>query len=192
MAANPSEIEKKPGLLQWLIVIIVPILFALLILSIILKIIGVDVIGTTKETLNKIPVVNEWVTTDEEELIENQIERKETTIVELEDKLEAISSESASKDQTIEKLQSEIDNLVAKLENKDNQPDSQAENNEANKKLVKSFTEMKAKQAAPIIEEMNQELVIEILHQLNEKTVAGILAEMEPEVAARYMNQMAN
>ncbi|GAA0298764.1 flagellar motility protein MotE (MotC chaperone) [Gracilibacillus halotolerans] len=193
MAANPKEIatDKKPGVFQWLIVIVVPLFFALIVLTVILTIIGVDVVGTTKETLNKVPIVNEWITTDEEELFEHQIESKETTIAELEDKLEAATSESASKDSTIEKLQAEIDTLVARLENRDSEIDSEAEIKVTNKKLIQSFTEMKAKEAAPILENMNNELVIEILEQLNEKTVAGIFAEMEPEVAATYINQMA-
>ena len=193
MAANPKETiqNKKPGFFQWFIVITVPIIFALIITGIILSIIGVDVIGKTKETLNKVPVINEWVQTDEEKTYEHQLENKENTISRLEEELELERSQLASKDKTIENLQTEIDNLIAQLEGKETEEQLQSEDQTAQKKVIRSFSEMKPKEAAPIMENMDEQLVNEILQGLDEKTVARILAEMEPDLAASYIKEMA-
>ena len=193
MAANPKETiqEKKPGFFQWFIVITIPIIFALIITGIILSIIGVDVIGTTKETLNKVPVVNEWVTTDEEKTFEHQLENKENTISRLEDELQIERSQSATKDKTIENLQAEIDALVAQLDGIEAEQQIESEDQIARKKVIRSFSEMKPKEAAPIMEKMDKELVNEILKELDERSVARILAEMEPDQAASYIKEMA-
>ncbi|GAE91628.1 flagellar protein FlbB [Gracilibacillus boraciitolerans JCM 21714] len=196
MATNPSEDkERKPGIFQWLIIILVPLIFTIIITVIILYVMGVDVGKYTKETLNKIPFVAQTVATDEEELHENNLAKKDQEIANLEEELETAKYETQTKDTTIAELEEEIANLttqLAEVQQEETGPETDENTDGAYEDLSESFSSMKPKTAAPIIENMENSIAISLLKQIDPEIRGEILGEMEPEIAADYSSQLVN
>ncbi|KAB8138739.1 hypothetical protein F9U64_03735 [Gracilibacillus oryzae] len=193
MKTNPKENkEKKPGILQWLIVIIVPLIFAAIVTLIILNIMGVDVAGYSKEALNKVPFLSETVMTDEEEVFDQQLAEKDETILTRDEEISSLQTQLQEKDQQIGDLQEEIASLSEQMAEQQNDIEATAVAEESDQEITASFEEMKPKTAAPIIENLDNQLAISILNQLDSKVRGEILAEMEPETAANYTEMLAN
>ncbi len=193
MATNPKKNqEKKPNIFQWLIVILVPLIFALLIAVIILYFMGVDVGKYTKETLNKVPFIDEQVTTDQEELHANQLAEKDQQIENLQEEIDALQYEAQTKDGTISDLEEEISDLSSELVELEDAQDSDTENLDAFDELAASFAAMKPKTAAPIMETMETDIAVPLLRQLDSEVRGEILGEMDPEIAAEYSDLLVN
>ncbi|WP_058307813.1 MotE family protein [Gracilibacillus massiliensis] len=193
MAPNPSKNkEKKAGIFQWLIVILVPLLFASLITVIILYMMGIDISKYTRETLNKIPFIEESVTTDQEELYQNNMAKKEEEIASLEEQYETVQVEVQSKDSTIEELEEEIENLTTQLAELEQQKAENTDDSSAYQGLTESFSAMKPKTAAPIIENMENTVALPLLRELDPEIRGEILGEMDPEIAADYSDLLVN
>ncbi|SHN16215.1 MotE family protein [Gracilibacillus kekensis] len=193
MAPNPSKNkEKKAGIFQWLIVIFVSLLFAALITVIILVTMGIDISKYTKETLNKVPFIEEQVTTDSEELFENNLAKKDQEISNLEEELEVVQYEAQGKDSTISELEEEIENLTTQLAELEQQATESTDVGSGYQELSESFSAMKPKVAAPIIENMENTIALPLLRELDAEIRGEILGEMEPEIAADYSDLLVN
>ncbi len=193
MATNPAKNkEKKPGVFQWLIVILVPLIVAILITIVILYVMGIDISKYTKDTLNKVPFIEDNVTTDEEELYENNIAQKEQEIASLEEELEVVQYETQSKDSTIEELEEEVENLTTQLAELEQEETETSNNVDAYEELSESFGSMKPKTAAPIVENMENAIAIPLLRQIDPEVRGEILGEMDPAIAAEYSNLLVN
>ncbi|MFC4387400.1 MotE family protein [Gracilibacillus marinus] len=190
MKTNPKSETKKPSILQWLIVIVVPIIFALIITFIILQFMGVDVVKSTKDVLNKIPFISETVMTDQEELHTNELKEKDEALLSANKELELVQAELQAKEKEIQNLEGEMEQLSKQIE--DQAIEEEQIDSTDYKELAKSFDTMKPKSAAPILQELNDELAIEILKELDAETRGNLLAQMEAEVAARYTSLLAN
>ncbi|SFM32232.1 Flagellar motility protein MotE, a chaperone for MotC folding [Gracilibacillus orientalis] len=193
MAANPKKNkEKKPSIFQWFIVILVPLIFALLITVIILYFMGVDVGKHTKETLNKVPFISEQVTTDQEELHTNQLAEKDQQIDDIQEEMDALQYEVQSKDGTISELEEEISTLSSQIVELEAEQESDTTNLDSFEELATSFTAMKPKLAAPIIESMEDDIAVPLLRQLESEVRGEIFGEMEPEIAAGYSDLLVD
>ncbi|MFC4404578.1 MotE family protein [Gracilibacillus xinjiangensis] len=193
MKTNPKQTkEKKPGIFQWLIVIIVPLIFAAIFALIILYFMGVDVVSYSKETLNKVPFLSETVMTDEEELHQQQLETKDDTISTKDEEISSLQTQLQEKDQQIEDLQEEVTSLADQLTEQQNELESSTATDESHKEITSSFENMKPKTAAPIIENLDNQLAVSILRQLDADVRGDILAQMKPETAAIYTEMLAN
>lgn len=188
MKTNPKKETKKPSIIQWLIVIVVPIIFALIITFIILQFMGIDVTKSTKEVLNKIPFISETVMTDQEELHTNQLKEKDEALISVNKELELIQAELQAKEKEVQNLEAEVESLTQQLET---QVVEEVDSTDY-KEIAKSFNQMKPKSAAPILQELSDELAIAILQELDAETKGNLLAQMEAEVAARYTSLLAN
>ncbi|WP_208592494.1 MotE family protein [Gracilibacillus suaedae] len=193
MATNPKKNnEKKPSVFQWLIVILVSLIFALLITVLILYVMGVDVGKYTKETLNKVPFIDEQVTTDQEELHANQLEEKDQQIDKLQEELDALQYEVQTKDGTISELEEEISDLSSQIVELEDAQENDTENSDSIDELAASFTAMKPKTAAPILETMEADIAVPLLRQLDSEVRGEILGGMDPEIAAEYSDLLVN
>ncbi|UOQ47875.1 hypothetical protein MUN88_17740 [Gracilibacillus caseinilyticus] len=191
MATNSMKSkEKKPGLFQWLVVIVVSLLFALIMTFIILFATDVNVTKFTKETINKIPFLEDTVTTDKEELHENQLLAKEDTITQLEGQMEELEAEVQTKTDTIEELETTVSSLNEQLNQTSNEEEASEDDNQAFQEMSVTFEEMKPKNAADILANMEQATVIPVLEQLDAEVRAEILSEMEAEMAATYSAEL--
>ncbi|GAB2563516.1 MotE family protein [Gracilibacillus alcaliphilus] len=191
---SSTNTEKKPGVLQWLIVIIVPLLFAIIITVIILAVMGVDVAKHTKEALNKVPFIQELVTTDEEAYYENQITQRDRSIEQLETKVEELEAELGAREDTITGLEEEVATLSTETVelNGSEETEEEQEEDQHIKELSKSFLSMKPKEAAPIIENLADDIALPLLNMLDSETRGKIFAQMDVEVAANYASLLAS
>jgi flagellar motility protein MotE (MotC chaperone) len=179
--------EKSYSKLQWfIVVIIIPTIFALAVALIVATVAGVNVIDKAKEYSNKLP----FLTSDEERKEGKQTEDLEGKLIELraevkvrEESLAELQTKLNSKDEKIEKLElekeqlkSEIDSLLA----------IQTDNKREFKDIVKTYETMSAKKAAPIITQMNDKDALEILAHLKSDTLAAIMEQMNAADAAKF------
>ena len=58
--------------------------------------------------------------------------------------------------------------------------------------ITRTFENMSAKKAAPIIESMNENDALTILSSLKSDTLAGLLENMSPDVAAKFTTLLTN
>lgn len=179
--------EKSYSKLQWFIVVIViPTIFALAVALIVATVAGVNVIDKAKEYSNKLP----FLSSDEERKVGKQTEDMEGKLIELraevkvrEESIAELQTKLANKDERIEKLElekeqleSEIDSLLA----------IQTDNKREFKDIVKTYETMSAKKAAPIITQMNDKDALEILAHLKSDTLAAIMEQMNAADAAKF------
>lgn len=179
--------EKSYSKFQWFIVVIViPSIFALAVALIVATVAGVNVVDKAKEYSEKIP----FLSSGEERKEEKKMEDMEGKLSELraevkvrEESIAQLQTKLASKDEKIEKLElekeqleSEIDNLLA----------VQTDNKREFKDIVKTYETMSAKKAAPIITQMNDKDALEILAHLKSDTLAAIMEQMNAADAAKF------
>lgn len=176
--------KTKTGAFQWLIFIIVPLIFALIITFIILSLMGIDVVNKSKEVASQIPFVENLVTTEEdaeqerkEEQFQKQIESKDKEIADL------IASSSGYQLE-IDQLNQEIVKLTKQLEVIDEELNDVEQVNENLEKLTKSYQEMNPGNAANILASIDEDVAVSILQDIKDEQRGSILSAMDPEVAA--------
>ncbi|WP_017471885.1 MotE family protein [Amphibacillus jilinensis] len=182
--------KKKMKVFQWLFLILVPLVLAIVILFIVLSMLGMDPIGRTKEFANSIPVVSNWITTDEEAEIERKQRQYENKIDSLEEELAAMESDLSSKKSEIDQLNQEIVRLTAQIENtieEDGEEESEVENLA---KLIESYDEMNPANAAVILSNSSSQVALAILQEIDDAHRAAILSAMDPEQAATFTEQL--
>ncbi|MGP4040297.1 MotE family protein [Gracilibacillus sp. D59] len=193
MATNLKKSkENKASVFQWLIVIFVPLIFALVFAVIILHFMGVDTGKYTKDTLNKVPFISEQVTTDGEELHANQLAEKDQVIKKLQEEVDALQHEVQTKEGTISELEEKNSTMSSQIGELEEAQQSETTNSGSLEELAASFKAMKPKAAAPIIETMEDDVAIPLLQQLDAEVRGEILSEMDPETAATYSDLLVN
>ncbi|MBM7540573.1 MotE family protein [Amphibacillus cookii] len=191
--ADPSTTKKekkKTNVLQWLFLILVPLVLAIVILFIVLSMLGMDPIGKTKAFANSIPVVSNWVTTDEEAEIERKQRQYESKIESLEEEITAMESDLSSKNSEIDHLNQEIVRLTAQIEDsieEDGEDETEVENLA---KLIESYDEMNPANAAVILSNSSNQVALAILQEIDDAHRADILSAMDPEQAATFTEQL--
>ncbi len=108
----------------------------------------------------------------ESEKYQQEINDKESIILELE-------SELAATDSRIENLESEINKLLL-----EEQEAASIEQIKKNKEIAQMYSAMTASKAAPILSNMENDEVVQILSEMDSKKMSQILAKMDPQKAA--------
>ncbi len=184
MAANEYKNEEgKTGRLQWFVlVILIPLIFAIMLSLIVATIAGVNVFEAAQKYSSQIPVISSIVSNDQEQ--ENSDAGSPELKAEVEDKkaqIQALQTQLDSKDEKIQSLEQEIadltDQLAAKNEDKQKQQ-------EVLDMLGNSYEQMDAERAAPIIASLDTNVAISILESLSNEARGSIFEEMNPEQAA--------
>lgn len=184
MARMKGNEEKKPGKLQWILfVIIIPIVFAITMLLVVLTIMGINPI----ESIKKAPVVSSFVETEDEEILQNQIEemRKETENKNVQ--IENLQGQISQKDSEIAELEEEIADLNVQLERR---AETLLSEEETIKKLSNSFSGIEPATAAEIVVEMDETVALKLLEQMNDEERGSILGEMDPAQAAAFTDSL--
>ncbi len=146
---------------------------------------GVDVVGKTKEALNKIPFLEERVTTDLEALHERQLSEKNEELNMLQQQVEGLEAEVESKEQTITDLEEEVAGLTKEM--KESEEEATEEPDEKWKEVATSYSEMKPKKCCLYFrKKWKKNIVISILKQVDAEVRGEILAAMDPEIAASF------
>ncbi|GAA4060075.1 MotE family protein [Amphibacillus indicireducens] len=188
MAKGQDNQTKKTSFLQWLFLIIIPLILAITITFIILSILDLNPGAKVKEFANQIPVVNQWVTTDEEAEIERRENILQNQITTLEqDKLD-LETNLSIQEAELDQLNQEIARLTLQLEQALTEAESQVQQelDDGLNKVVNTYQEMSAKSAAQVLAELNHAEAVQILAKLDEEQQAAILSALDPETAASY------
>ena len=152
--------SKKYNKIQWFfVVIVIPSIFALIVAVIVASFAGVDVWGKAKELSDKIP----FVTTDKEKVAVQKVEEMEKQVTKLnteiqfrDDTIVALETEMDGKEHEIQNLTLEIEQLEMQIDELMNAEDT-VNKSKAMNEITRTFENMSAKKAAPIIESMNEE-----------------------------------
>ncbi|MDZ5711722.1 MotE family protein [Jeotgalibacillus haloalkalitolerans] len=182
---DEAEEVKSPGKIQvFFLLIFVPVLFLIFVALIVLTILDYNIVEKAEEAGITIPFFGEeeeaadTPVNPEERIVslQAQIEEKDMYIGQLEQEMVSLEDEN---DQLIgdqERLQADIERL-------------QNERDAAGREfaeVVSVYEDMKGKEAAPIIMDLNDEDAIRLLSNLSAEMVSEIFASMPPAEAARY------
>ena len=187
--------SKKYNKIQWFfVVIVIPSIFALIVAAIVASFAGVDVWGKAKELSDKIP----FVATDKEKVAQQKVEEMEKRVTELnteiqfrDDTIAELETEMDGKEREIQNLTLEKEQLEMQMDELRNVGDSVNEP-QTMSEIIRTFENMSAKKAAPIIESMNENDALTILSSLKSDTLAGLLENMSPDVAAKFTTLLTN
>jgi flagellar motility protein MotE (MotC chaperone) len=185
--------ESKTNPIQWfLLVVLIPVLFAVTVALIVSTVAGVNVFEAAKEFGEKVPVLSNILSKDSEDDIvqlekdrielEGQIKDREAKIDQLHSKLENQDKEMERAQLEKERLLQEIDELNA----------IQEDSKRAFKDIVRTYETLSAKKAAPIISQMSEVEALRILTTIKPEALASLLEEMEPAKAAQFTELLTN
>ncbi|MFC0014350.1 MULTISPECIES: magnesium transporter MgtE N-terminal domain-containing protein [Allobacillus] len=180
---NANE-EKKTGKLQWILfVIVIPIIFAIVMLLIVLSVMGMNPINQLKEA----PIVASFVDSKDEEILQSQLDEIQKESNNKNTQIENLQSQVSQKEAKIEELENEIADLNVELERRE---ETLLTEEEAIKKMSNSFSGIEPKIAAEIIIEMEEQVALKLLEQMSDDERGKVLGAMNPEQAASYTDSL--
>ena len=190
MAKQTKNKNKKMNPFLWfLIAIIIPILFALILAYIIFSMAGVNVSSWVKDKASTIPVVSSMIITDEEKSLEHRNEKLVTALDNKDAEIETLTQEIINLEGTIEKLERDL--LKLEKRNPDSEEnEAEPENEVTVKQMSGSFKDMDPEQAALIIQRLDKEIAVSILKSMSNKVRGSVLETMDPEQAAELTEQI--
>lgn len=180
-----AEEEKSPGKLQvFFLLIFVPVLFLIFIVLIVTTILDINVIEKAEEIGIDVPFLGEEAEPEnvpvnpEDRIVslQAQIEERDVYISQMEQEMTSLEDENDLLIEEQEALQADIERL---------QTEQDAVGREF-AEIVSVYEDMKGKEAAPIIMDLNDEDAIRLLSNLSAEMVAEIFSAMPPADAARY------
>lgn len=170
----------------FLLVVVIPLLFAITVTLIILTFLGINVFEKAEQVTNKIPFISSMntekssIATEEYESklieLEGSMKDREAEIDQLEKELENKEAEIHRSELEQQRLQDEINELLA----------IQEENKRAFDDILQTYETISPKRSAPILSNMDQQEALKILSSLKSDTLAAILEKMEPADAAKF------
>ncbi|MDC3423576.1 hypothetical protein NC797_03515 [Aquibacillus sp. 3ASR75-11] len=189
---NYKETNASTGPFQWLFIVVIPFIFALVLATIIAALAGINVGNKAKQLVNNVPFVSKLVVTEEEmakeeqkkkaSSLENELNKKNETITELELAIQ-------QKDGKIADLNKELEKLIKEKE------ELQLTEQQANDRLQSfsaSFKEMDPEAAAPILLNLEIKTATKLLETLPTEQRGNVLAAMEPAEAAKLASVLLN
>ncbi|RBP95248.1 flagellar motility protein MotE (MotC chaperone) [Cytobacillus firmus] len=188
MERMPEEQETpKTSRFQWFIfAFLIPILFGITVALLVFTLSGNNIFETAREYSQKVPFLASVLDDKKfrsQEVMEEELIGLQAEVKDREARISQMESQLDSKDLELERaalekqrLEEEINELTAIKE----------ENKRAFKDIVKTYENITAKKAAPILTEMKDEEAVKILSNVNSDTLAAIMEKMNPEDAARY------
>jgi flagellar motility protein MotE (MotC chaperone) len=186
-----SGTEKAHSKLQWFFfVICIPVLFAVILFSVILSFLGIDVLDKAKEYSASVRGVSTLLVEDamEEEIVVD-IAALETTIQEQQVEIERLQMAISQREEEIKSLNNE----VAQIEHKAAiEEELHAGEVQELKDIAKTYESMSSKNAANIITQLATDDALLHLSQVSIEVRAGILSKMDSEKAADLLSRLAN
>lgn len=182
-----SHKEKKSRPFIKIFMIIATTLIGLIAIGLlILTVSGYNIFDVAKKYGQNVPVLSTLFEEDQTEMMqtmENRLIELEAEVNDREARIEQLQNQVESKDNELNKanqentrLENRVDELVLMKE----------ENKRAFSDIIKTYEEMAAKKAAPILSNMNEEEAVRILAEVKPEVLADILAKMEPTKAASF------
>lgn len=183
-----SNQKKVNPFLWFLFAIVIPLMIVISLTILILSMAGVNVGGWMKDTASNIPLVSTFVKTEDEETVEDirqkmdeEIHEKDLEIRNLQGVNEEYKARIDSLEQELLKIKNEKESLEQLA---DEEEEKAEENKDEIKEIAASYENMKSKQAALVLEKLDNEISLEILKYLSKDSRGKILEAMDPEKAA--------
>ncbi|MBT2681355.1 MotE family protein [Bacillus sp. ISL-35] len=194
MAENMEEKEnqRESKFQGFLLVVAIPILFAIVVALVALSFLGINIFETAKDIGGRVPFLSEIVKEDKQPSVEEfqkNIVSLEAEIKDREAKVEQLQSKVDSKDTQLKRIELEKAQLQAQIEEL---TAIQEENKRAFREIVKTYETMSAKSAAPIISKMESDEAVKILTNIKPESLAAIMEKLPADVAARYTELLTN
>ncbi|WP_079508430.1 MotE family protein [Mesobacillus jeotgali] len=190
MEEKESQHESK--FQGFLLVVAIPILFAIVVALVALSFLGINIFETAKDIGGKVPFISEIIKEDKQPSVEEfqkNIVSLEAEIKDREAKVEQLQSKIESKDTQLKRTELEKAQLQAQIEEL---TAIQEDNKRAFREIVKTYETMSAKSAAPIISNMKTEEAVKILTNIKPETLAAIMEKMPADEAAKYTELLTN
>jgi flagellar motility protein MotE (MotC chaperone) len=198
MAKTDAEKQEYSALERFLYIILLPVLFALVLLGVLLTLFDYDVKGALTNIGRNIPVVKSFVPEDDPEPTfvnpVNAALAQDERLAELEAELAGktaeiarLQSDLAAREQAYASLEDNVEQLV--LGREQEEEDRQAYRARL-KSLANMYAGMSARKAASILEQMTLPEMVLILYEMSADERGDILARMDPETAAAASLQL--
>lgn len=190
MEGTAKEKVASRGIFQTiLLLVIIPLLFATAVFLIIAQVADINVFDKAKEWSSNLPISSKKSEGpgDEDLVLEERVVTLQAEIQEKEAQLFKVQQELDKSADEKEQLLSEQEKLHEEIQK------LQREKEDSNKQfaeIVRTFEQMSAKSAAPVITNMNDAEAIRILTNLKPDDLAAILEKMSPQDAAKYTTMM--
>ncbi|MGN7310430.1 hypothetical protein ACTHQ4_04990 [Alkalicoccobacillus gibsonii] len=182
-----KEEKKSSGLKTMLLAVVLPlIVVCLLVLFFVAPLFGFDVIGSSKQWAQDVPVLSSLVSEEEVPSTETPNDlRAENSSLQVE--LEQTKSQLEEATQRLQDTQEQLDQAqanAAEVEEGTNIETTDMTVAERNKQLAKTYEQMSAKAAAAILNELTVDEILTQLKDVKTETRSAILAKMEAPLAA--------
>lgn len=191
------EVEKESGGMGRFLFIATPILFTLVLVGVIVMLFNVDLRNSMFSTLDKIPIVKNWVPSADKEssttASATQTESNDATVQTLKNKLAEAETQNTKQQKAIKTLEEEKaakEKADATAAADGTAPPSDYQKQIKN--LAKVYADMSASKAAAIMEVMTTDEQVLILNEMNATDQAGILQKMDPKIAAETSLALRN
>lgn len=204
-----TEEKKKKTILWLMFAVIIPVILAIVIITVGLSFAGINVGSWVQEKSSNIPIVSSVMKTDGEKQLGLELANKNEEIDELYDRIEDYRREIDSMESIIDDLEidlekarnsEKVDKELSSNDKKDKDKNKDVDgstNDEADlkegeevKKVASSYRKMDPEKAAPIIAEMKNKDAVAILTSLSPEARGNILAEMKTKKAATLTKEM--
>lgn len=186
MAVSPKieEKEKSGKLKNFILLGVIPTLFAITILLFALTLSGINIFDRVGEWGKKVPVIGEIFGGESEQSSAEQEQKLAELRGQLKDRemeIQTLKNALSEKEEEIERLQFEKEQI------RQQEPvDEGTETKLDFRDIVKTYENMSSKRAATIINNLTDEEAIKILTHLRPEQRAAIMEKMNPEQAAKY------
>ncbi|WP_027954208.1 MotE family protein [Halobacillus kuroshimensis] len=187
---NPTK-ERSLG--KIMLAVFIPFIFLGVLAWVALTLSGMNVSKEVGKAASAIPGLSTFTSSNEAESTGDTSDRLEAALANKEAEINQLKQEASDKESLMEEKDRQILQLQADLEEA-SQPSVQEEEAEDSvKDLALSFREMDAEDAAPILQEMNQDKAVLVLKEITNKERGTILGAMESaaaaEIAVRLMDE---
>ncbi|CAM3740093.1 MotE family protein [Mesobacillus thioparans] len=187
-----KENQRESKFQGFLLVVAIPILFAIVVALVTLSFLGINIFETAKDIGGKVPFLSEIVKEEKQPSVEEfqkNIVSLEAEIKDREAKVEQLQSKIDSRDTQLKRIELEKAQLQAQIEEL---TAIQEENKRAFREIVKTYETMSAKSAAPIISKMKTEEAVKILSNIKPESLAAIMEKLPADEAAKYTELLTN
>jgi flagellar motility protein MotE (MotC chaperone) len=195
MSESVQNDKKKINPILWILfAVIIPLIIVIVIIGIILGVAGFNVIDWAKEQGSEIPIVSNFITSEEETETEMLVERMTETLSGKDEEIDQLNVEISNLETHVADLENEIEEqqqMMEQTEETDADPELMSENDSL-VEVAKTYEEMDSGNAATILELMEEDEVILILRELASDVRGEILEVMDSELAANLTQRLMN
>ena len=141
--------------------------------------------------VSKVPGMSQSASTPEEENTKSNNKELQTSLDARNEEIELLEEELSAKQTEVDELKQKVVKLEADVKSAQEGKEEKPENEKV-MNMAASFQQMEPEEAAPIVENMSQELAIQVLENVASEERGLIFGQMSPEAAAGIAGEIIN